>query len=165
MWYNGEVDLFPQADYGKADPDMTNFEEWGHYSQVVWKSTTGVGCAAQFCDKGTIFDDMGSWFSVCNYFPAGKPLILSVSRQCIDNLHRQCWWRLRYQCFPPSRPSSHRRLGSLLLKHQRRSFLNLLTGVGKLVPRIWFCDPSFRLSSEELPNLPSTDDIVMITKA
>jgi len=72
MWYNGEVNLFLPSYYGEANPDFSNFESWGHYSQMVWKSTTGVGCAVQFCAAGTIYPSMGSWFSVCNYNPPGN---------------------------------------------------------------------------------------------
>jgi len=71
MWYNGEIELFLPSYYGEANPDFSNFESWGHYSQMVWKSTTGVGCAVQYCAAGTIFS-MESWFSVCNYNPPGN---------------------------------------------------------------------------------------------
>ncbi|KAL2022994.1 hypothetical protein VTK56DRAFT_4209 [Thermocarpiscus australiensis] len=70
-WYNGELNLFPASDYGKDTPDMSGFEQWGHFSQLVWKGTRKVGCATQFCQPGTI-SSMGSWYTVCNYFPAGN---------------------------------------------------------------------------------------------
>jgi hypothetical protein len=72
MWHNGEVAAYPWGDAGKPNPDMSNFETWGHFSQVVWASTEQVGCATQFCEAGTIYDTMASWFTVCDYFPAGK---------------------------------------------------------------------------------------------
>ncbi|KAK7915252.1 CAP domain-containing protein [Apiospora marii] len=72
MWYNGEVGLYLPSFYGEASPDMGNFEKWGHFSQLVWKKSTGVGCQAQFCPKGTMNDAMDTWFMVCNYYPAGN---------------------------------------------------------------------------------------------
>ncbi|KAL2144757.1 hypothetical protein VTI28DRAFT_8603 [Corynascus sepedonium] len=70
-WYNGEVNLFPPSDYGKDSPDMTNFKEWGHFSQLVWKETEKVGCYSKFCPAGTL-SSYGSWFTVCNYYPPGN---------------------------------------------------------------------------------------------
>lgn len=75
MWYNGEVELFPSNGYGQDNPDMSNFEGWGHYSQMVWKATERVGCAAQYCAPGTMNPSMGAWFTVCNYGPAGMSTI------------------------------------------------------------------------------------------
>lgn len=72
MWYNSELPLYPDSGYGQSSPDMSNFEGWGHFSQVVWKGSTSAGCAAQYCPPGTMFDGMGAWFTVCNYFPAGN---------------------------------------------------------------------------------------------
>lgn len=69
-WYNNELGLFPASDYGKPTPDMSNFHDWGHYSQLVWKSTRQLGCATHFCPPGTM-NGMGSWYTVCNYSPAG----------------------------------------------------------------------------------------------
>lgn len=69
-WYNGELNDFPTSDYGKDSPDMSNFEKWGHFSQLVWKGTEKVGCHSQFCPPGTM-SELGSWYTVCNYFPAG----------------------------------------------------------------------------------------------
>lgn len=71
MWYNGEIDLYDPSWYGLANPDFTNFEGWGHYSQVAWKATTQVGCASQYCDAGSLFPSMGGWYTVCNYDPPG----------------------------------------------------------------------------------------------
>lgn len=69
-WYNGELADFPTSDYGSSTPDMSNFEKWGHFSQLVWKETQKVGCATVFCQPGTL-SSMGSWYTVCNYWPAG----------------------------------------------------------------------------------------------
>lgn len=70
QWYNGEAPSFTY--YGEATPDMSDFESWGHFSQMVWASTTGVGCATQLCAADTIFDGMESYFTVCNYEGAGN---------------------------------------------------------------------------------------------
>lgn len=69
--YNGEINYYPG--YG-SEPDMSNFEKWGHYSQIVWKSTTGVGCYTQYCPGGLANTGGGvsPYFTVCNYSPAGN---------------------------------------------------------------------------------------------
>lgn len=70
--YNNELMLYPA--YG-VEPDMSNFEAWGHFSQIVWKQTTTVGCFTQYCPGGlgNIQSDMVSkYFTVCNYKPGGK---------------------------------------------------------------------------------------------
>ncbi|KIV86526.1 hypothetical protein PV11_02133 [Exophiala sideris] len=71
--YNDEIGWYPLP-YGQANPDMTNFEHWGHYSQIVWKSTTSVGCATQYCPNGLANTGSGvsPYFTVCNYSPPGN---------------------------------------------------------------------------------------------
>lgn len=73
LFYNGEVGWFDNL-YGEAQPDMTNFENWGHFSQIVWKSTEKVGCATQYCPDGlaNVGSDVSPYFTVCNYGPPGK---------------------------------------------------------------------------------------------
>ena len=68
--YNGEINFYPA--YG-VEPDMSNFEKWGHYSQIVWKSTTAVGCATQYCPGGlaNTGGNVSPYFTVCNYSPPG----------------------------------------------------------------------------------------------
>lgn len=68
MFYNGEVSWFDGL-YGAANPDMTNFEHWGHFSQIVWKASTHVGCATQYCSGGlaNVGSDVSPYFTVCNY--------------------------------------------------------------------------------------------------
>lgn len=70
FWFNNEIELYP-GPYG-AEPDMTNFEAWGHYSQVVWKGSTEIGCAISYCEAGTMEPGMGAYMSTCNYYPAGN---------------------------------------------------------------------------------------------
>lgn len=72
MWYNGEVDLFLPSYYGESTPDMSNFEAWGHFSQLVWNGSTHLGCHATLCEKGRMYADMDAWYMVCNYRPAGN---------------------------------------------------------------------------------------------
>lgn len=72
LFYNGEVNKFTQ--YGEANPDMSTFESWGHFSQIVWKDSTKVGCATWKCSSGlTNFDSPSNpYFTVCNYSPPGN---------------------------------------------------------------------------------------------
>ena len=57
--------------YNQNAPDMSNFENWGHFSQIVWKSTKSVGCYTQSCPQGVAPYDI-KYFTVCNYSPPGK---------------------------------------------------------------------------------------------
>lgn len=44
----------------------------GHYTQLVWRSTTSIGCAIQACTTGSPFGG-GNWtFAVCDYSPPGN---------------------------------------------------------------------------------------------
>lgn len=76
-WYNGEVNAFNGL-YGQASPSTANFESWGHFSQVVWKDTTTVGCATVDCTNqagGLQNLDCplcAQIFTVCNYGPPGN---------------------------------------------------------------------------------------------
>jgi len=72
MWYYSEVGLYPRSAYGRSNPDMGSFHDWGHYTQVVWHSTTKIGCASKLCPAGTIVGGMASWYTVCNYYPPGN---------------------------------------------------------------------------------------------
>jgi hypothetical protein len=87
-WYNDELELFPSSDYGKGSPNMARFSDWGHFSQVVWKGTKQVGCATHFCAPGTM-NSMGSWYTVCNYYPAGmSPTQFAFYSRTFTNPHR-----------------------------------------------------------------------------
>ncbi|KAH0555891.1 hypothetical protein GP486_006162 [Trichoglossum hirsutum] len=72
LWYNNEVGCYPQ--YGVPTPDMGNFENWGHFSQMVWKDTTLIGCATQSCPGGLsgLGSGVGPYFTVCNYRNTGN---------------------------------------------------------------------------------------------
>jgi len=61
-WYN-ERDMYTA--YGK-EPNLTEYQKWTHFTQVVWVSTTkiGVGCAISPTNTTT--------FVVANYSPFGN---------------------------------------------------------------------------------------------
>jgi uncharacterized protein YkwD len=45
----------------------------GHYTQLVWRSTTHVGCATRECTQNSPFAGFSRWqFWVCNYSPPGN---------------------------------------------------------------------------------------------
>lgn len=47
----------------------------GHYTQVVWRGSTGLGCATQRCTAGSPFGAAGGgawWNVVCDYAPPGN---------------------------------------------------------------------------------------------
>ncbi|KAD2393155.1 hypothetical protein E3N88_40132 [Mikania micrantha] len=58
MW----VDERPDYDYAKNECTAM----CGHYTQVVWKNTTKVGCARRKCNNNE------DWIVVCNYAPPGN---------------------------------------------------------------------------------------------
>jgi len=58
--------------YDYASNTCASGQVCGHYTQVVWRNTTEVGCAKQDCTTGSPFGG-GTWqFWVCNYAPAGN---------------------------------------------------------------------------------------------
>lgn len=57
-WYN-EI-----KDYNFDDPSYS--ESTGHFTQLVWKSSTTVGCGYKNCGNGY------GYYVVCNYQPAGN---------------------------------------------------------------------------------------------
>lgn len=70
QWYNNEMANW--AFYGQENPpaDM-NIDLYGHFTQVVWKDSTKVGCATVKCPAGTVLS-FPSWYTVCNYNPQGN---------------------------------------------------------------------------------------------
>lgn len=63
-WYNGEAGNYVNS-YGKSDPGLS-LELFGHFTQVVWKDSTHVGCGSAKCDN------LGYYMTVCNYSPPGN---------------------------------------------------------------------------------------------
>ena len=62
------------ADYSYDKNNCASGKVCGHYTQVVWRNTTQVGCATVICTKnspfGTQFPKWQLW--VCNYSPPGN---------------------------------------------------------------------------------------------
>jgi uncharacterized protein YkwD len=60
-------------DYDLATGRCTG-ETCGHYTQLVWRTTTGVGCAMKRCTSNSPFaPDFTTWdLWVCNYTPPGN---------------------------------------------------------------------------------------------
>jgi hypothetical protein len=81
-WYNGEIDLYGNR-YG-GEPSMSNFHDWGHFSQIVWKDTKEIGCAVAHCGAGSLAGYPG-YYSVCNYEPAGRliPVVLRAKERLL----------------------------------------------------------------------------------
>jgi hypothetical protein len=107
MWYNEEVDaewtdsgLVPRVYGSLSECQSPNDVECqiGHYTQVVWASTTKVGCGVATCSSGLL--GSGGTYLVCKYTPAGNmageggimpPFLLGQScatcaDQCTDGL-------------------------------------------------------------------------------
>ena len=67
-WYNSELMNFPA--YGQGNLNVgegSGFNNWGHFSAVVWPETQKVGCAVAQCSTG-------AWkvHAACVYQPAGN---------------------------------------------------------------------------------------------
>jgi Cysteine-rich secretory protein family len=63
---------------------MSNFENWGHFTQLVWQATTSVGCASHPCSSVVVDGQTytNTQFTVCNYSPAGTYILfVYISRK------------------------------------------------------------------------------------
>ncbi|KAI8679993.1 SCP domain-containing protein [Fusarium keratoplasticum] len=70
QWYNSEMGNW--AFYGQENPpDGMDIQLYGHFTQVVWKDSTKVGCATVKCPAGSVLQ-YPSWYTVCNYNPQGN---------------------------------------------------------------------------------------------
>jgi hypothetical protein len=60
------------ADYTYATNTCAAGKACGHYTQIVWRTTTSVGCASKRCTVNSPFGS-GDWtFWVCDYAPPGN---------------------------------------------------------------------------------------------
>lgn len=63
------------ADYTLATNTCAAGKQCGHYTQLVWRNTTSVGCAQQQCTANSPFGGSAPWFFVvCDYAPPGNVL-------------------------------------------------------------------------------------------
>lgn len=72
QWYNSELENWSY--YGQENPPSgLDLDSYGHFTALVWKSTTKVGCATAYC-PGMYGDnhDMDAYYTVCNYWTEGK---------------------------------------------------------------------------------------------
>jgi pathogenesis-related protein 1 len=70
---SGWIDEKSIYTYATNTCDTTGMKECGHYTQIVWKTTTSVGCAIVNCTTNSPFGDGRPWtFAVCDYAPAGN---------------------------------------------------------------------------------------------
>ncbi len=59
------------ADYDYATNTCT--KDCGHYTQVVWRDSTELGCGTATCTDNNPFGETGPWeLWVCNYNPPGN---------------------------------------------------------------------------------------------
>merc|ERR1711967_140713 len=73
LWYNNEVNAYSPY-YGQVNPEG-NFNDYGHFTQIVWQGTTVVGCATQDCSANglaNVGSNVPPYFTVCNYYEAGN---------------------------------------------------------------------------------------------
>eukprot|EP00057_Strongylocentrotus_purpuratus_P029162 XP_011683636.1 PREDICTED: uncharacterized protein LOC100889316 isoform X4 [Strongylocentrotus purpuratus] len=88
--------------YDHATNDCSG-EQCGHYTQLMWASSTKVGCGRHYCPRVTGASDARGWFITCNYYPPGnyigaKPYAAGESctqcesgkGTCDKNLCRNC---------------------------------------------------------------------------
>ena len=63
--YGAQVWLSEKKDYHGEIIDSRNYHRFGHYTQLVWRTTTHVG-------YGIARSSNGMWILVANYSPAGN---------------------------------------------------------------------------------------------
>lgn len=61
------------ADYDYASNSCAAGRVCGHYTQMVWRSSTQLGCGIRNCSTGSPFPGFPNWtLVVCNYSPPGN---------------------------------------------------------------------------------------------
>jgi pathogenesis-related protein 1 len=64
-----------RANYDHATNSCASGKVCGHYTQIVWSTTTAVGCAQVSCTTNSPFGSFanGLWdFEVCDFSPPGN---------------------------------------------------------------------------------------------
>jgi hypothetical protein len=73
--YAGETWYSEVSAYDFNNPQNSDFWDIGHFTQMVWASTSELGCARAMCPGGqnSPFGTSGNWlFVVCRYSPPGN---------------------------------------------------------------------------------------------
>lgn len=69
QWYDNEMPLYTY--YGQ-EPPASVFTETGHFTQVVWKGSSKVGCAISSCPNGVTGWPSAKSVAICNYAGPGN---------------------------------------------------------------------------------------------
>ncbi|KAK4937904.1 hypothetical protein LTR10_021545 [Elasticomyces elasticus] len=70
--YNDEMASYT---YYGGEPNYNTLDDWGHFSQIVWKGSSSVGCYTANCTATGLQNSNAGvqpFFTVCNYSPAGN---------------------------------------------------------------------------------------------
>ncbi|CAK7210984.1 hypothetical protein SEUCBS140593_001014 [Sporothrix eucalyptigena] len=69
---HGAVDAWgdERSLYNYNDPGFS--EATGHFTQLVWKNSTTVGCGRKLCGGKADGEKSTGWFLVCEYWPRGN---------------------------------------------------------------------------------------------
>lgn len=59
-----------RGEYDFSSPAFT--ETTGHFTQLVWKDSTTVGCGRRLCTGSSSSEKNTGWFLVCEYWPRGN---------------------------------------------------------------------------------------------
>lgn len=84
LMYNNEMVQYPGYN---SEPSMSNFEAWGHFSQIVWKDTQRVGCYTTLCSTlKNVGSNVNPYLTVCNYRPQGEHSEIPVPETSANSL-------------------------------------------------------------------------------
>lgn len=61
LWYEENT----YYNYTNPDSSTGTFEQYGHFTQLVWKASTDLGCVIHDCGSGRIY-------VICEYYPEGN---------------------------------------------------------------------------------------------